>query len=67
MNVLNEDMELITQWNNVLVLTDKYDWETAMCYGTDPAASNIEDEKRIRRARKKAKVAREEKSKSKNL
>ena len=67
MNVLNEGMELITQQNNVLVLTDKYGWETAMCYGTDPVASDIEDEKRIKRARKKDKVAREEKSESKNL
>ena len=65
--LLNEGMELITQRNKVLVLTDKYGWETAMCYGTDPVASDREDEKRIKRARKEAKVAREEKSKSKNL
>ena len=65
--LLNEGMELITQQNKVLALTDKYGWETAMCYSTDPVASDSEDEKRIKRARKKAKVAREEKSKSKNL
>ena len=63
--LLNEGMELITQRNKVL--TDKYGWETAMCYGTDPVASDSEDEKRIKRARKEAKVAREEKLKSKNL
>ena len=39
------------QRNKVLVLTNKYDWETAMCYGTDPGASDSQDEKRIKRAR----------------
>ena len=58
---LNEGMELITQRNKVLVLTDKYGWETAMCYGINPVASDSEDEKRIKRTRKEAKVAREEK------
>ena len=55
--LLNEGMELITQRNKVFVLTDKYGWETARCYGTDPVASNSENEKRIKRARKEAKVA----------
>ena len=66
-NLLNEGMELITRRNKVLVLTDKYGWETAMCYGTDPVVSDSEDDKRIKRARKEAKVAREENSESKNL
>ena len=61
--LLNESMELITQGNKVLVLTDKYGWETAMCYGTDTVASDSEDEQRIKRARKEAKVAKEEKIK----
>ena len=65
--LLDEGMELISQRNKVSVLTDTYDWEKAMCYGTDPVASDSEDEKRIKRARKDAKVAKEEKSKSKNL
>ena len=51
--LLNEGMELISQRNKVLVLTDKYGWETAMCYGTDPVASDSEDEKRIKRAKKR--------------
>ena len=66
-SLLNEGMELITQQNRVLVLTDKYGWKTAMCYGTNPVASDSEDEKRIKRARKEAKLAKKEKSRSKNL
>ena len=65
--LLNEGMELITQRNKVLVRTGKYGWETAMCYGTDPAAKDSEDEKRIKRAKKEARMAKEEKSKSTNL
>ena len=65
--MLNEGMELITPRNKVLVLTDKYGWETATCYCTDPVASDSQDKKRIKRARKKAKVAKEDESKSKNL
>ena len=38
-----------------------------MCYGTDPVASDSKNEKRIKRARKEAKVVKEEKSRSKNL
>ena len=45
--LLNEGMELITQQNKVLVLRNKYGWETAMCYGTDLVASDGEDDKRI--------------------
>ena len=60
-------MDLLTQRNKVLILSDKYGWETAAAYGTDPVASDSEDEKRIKRARKEAKATKDEKAKLKNL
>ena len=36
----NEGIELITQGNKVSVLTNKYGWEKAMWYGTDPVAND---------------------------
>ena len=66
-SILKEGMNLLTQRNKVLILSDKYGWETAATYSTDPVASDSEDEKRIKRARKEAKATKDEKAKLKNL
>ena len=60
-------MDRLTQRNKVLILSDKYGWETAAACGTNPVASDSEDEKRIKRARKEAKATKDEKAKLKNL
>ena len=46
-SILKEGMDLLTQKNKVLILSDKYGWEIAVAYGTDPVASDSEDEKTI--------------------
>ena len=51
----------------MLIFSDKYGWETAAAYGTDPVASDSEDEKRIKHACKEAKATKDEKAKFKNL
>ena len=66
-SILKEGMDLLSQRNKVLILSDKYGWETAAAYGTDPVASDSEDEKRIKRACKEAKATKDEKAKLKNL
>ena len=66
-SILKEGMDLLTQRNKVLILSDKYGWQTAAAYGTDPVASNSEDEKKIKRACKEAKTTKDKKSKLKNL
>ena len=66
-SILKEGMDLLSQRNKVLILSDKYGWETAAAYGTDPVASDSEDEKRIKHARKEAKAIKDEKAKLKNL
>ena len=58
---------LLSQRNKVLILSDKYGWETAAAYGTDPVASDSKDEKRIKHACKEAKATKDEKAKLKNL
>ena len=60
-------MDLLTQRNKVLILSEKYGWETAAAYGTDPVASDSEDEKRIKRAHKEVKATKDQKAKLKNL
>ena len=66
-SILKEGMDLMSQRNKVLILSDKYGWETAVAYGTDPVASDSEDEKRIKRAHKEAKATKDEKAKLKDL
>ena len=66
-SILKEGMDLLSQRNKVLILSDKYGWETAAAYGTDPVASDSEDEKKIKRACKEAKAIKDEKAKLKNL
>ena len=48
-------------WNKILTVTDCYGWETAQAYLADPIASNSEDEKKLKKARKEAKANKEEK------
>ena len=60
-------MDLLTQRNKVPILSDKYGWETGTAYGTDLVASDSEDEKRIKHARKEAKATKNENLKLKNL
>ena len=60
-------MDLLTQRNKVLIFSDKYGWETAAAYSTDPVASDSQNDKRIKHARKEAKTTKVEKAKLKNL
>ena len=46
-SILREGMDLLSQRNKVLIVSDKYGWETAVAYGTDPVANDSEDEKTI--------------------
>ena len=66
-SILKDGMDLLTQRNKVLILSDKYGWETAAAYGIDPAASDSEYKKRTKRACKEAKATKDEKAKMKNL
>ena len=55
--------ELTKQRNKVLVISNKYGWETGVAYTLDPIAENSDDEWRIKKARKEAKLLKEEKKK----
>ena len=61
----DKGMDLLTQRNKVLILSDKFGWETAASNGTDPVTSDSEDEKKIKHARKEAKATKHEKPKLK--
>ena len=43
------------------MVTDRYGWETAQAHFTDPIASDEEDEKRLKKARKEVIAAKLEK------
>ena len=58
---LEEGIELIKQRTKLLVISDKYGWETGVAYTLDPIAENSDDEWRIKKARKEAKLLKEEK------
>ena len=60
---LEEGTELIKQRNKLLVISGKYGWETEVAYTLDPVAENSDDERRIKEARKEAKLLKEEKKK----
>ena len=45
-------MKRINERNKILMVTDRYGWETAQAYLTDLIASDEEDEKRLKKARK---------------
>ena len=62
---LEEGIELIKQRNKLLVISDKYGWETGVAYTSDPIAENSDDERRIKKARKEAKLVKEEKKNNK--
>ena len=47
-SILKDGMDLFIQRNKVLILSDKYGWETAIAYGTDPVTSDSEDDKMIK-------------------
>ena len=54
-------MAKINERNKILTVTDCYGWETAQAYLADPIASDSEDEKKLKKARKEAKANKEEK------
>ena len=54
-------MAKINEQNKILMVTDCYGWETAQAYLADPIASDSEDEKKLKKARKEAKANKEEK------
>ena len=60
-SLLKEGMAKINGRNKILTVTDCYGWETAQAYLADPIASDSEDEKKLKRARKEAKANKEEK------
>ena len=51
-HLLREGMKRINEQNKTLTVTDCYGWETSQAYLTDPVASDEEDEKRLKKARK---------------
>ena len=60
-----EGIELIRQKNKLLVISDKYGWETGVAYMLDPIAENSDDERKIEKAWKEAKLLKEEKKNNK--
>ena len=60
---LEEGIELIKQRNKVLVISNKYGWDTGVAYTLDPIAENYDDERRIKKTQKEAKLLKEEKKK----
>ena len=54
-------MAKINERNKILTVTDCYGWETAQAYLADSIASDSEDEKKLKKARKEAKANKEEK------
>ena len=60
---LEEGIELIRQRNKVLVISDKYGWETVVAYTLDPIAENSDDEQSIKKVQKETKFLNEEKKK----
>ena len=62
-SLLEEGIELIKQRNKLLVIRDKYGWETGVAYMLDAIAEDSDDERRIKKARKEAKLLKEEKKK----
>ena len=58
--ILEEGIELIKQRNKLLVVSDKYGWQTVIAYTLDPISKNSEDEHRIKKARKEAKLIKKE-------
>ena len=60
---LVEGIELIKQRNKLLVIGDKYGWETGVAYMFNPIAENSDDERRIKKTRKEAKLLKEEEKK----
>ena len=59
-SLLKEGMAKINERNKILTVTDCYGWETAQAYLADPIASDSEDEKKLKKARKEAKANKEE-------
>ena len=62
-NFMEEGIELIKQRNKLLVISNKYGWETRVAYTLDLIAENFDYEQRIKKARKEAKLLKEEKEK----
>ena len=59
-NLIGEGMNLLKSRNKQLKIADRFGWETAEAYQRDPFADNSSDEKRLKRARKEGKLAKEE-------
>ena len=60
-SLLKEGMAKINERNKILTVTDCYGWEIAQAYLADPIASDSEDEKKLKKARKEVKANKEEK------
>ena len=65
-SLLEEGIELIKQRNKLLVISNKYRWETGVAYMLDPIAEDSNDERRIKKARKEAKLLKEKKKQLKS-
>ena len=62
-SLLEEGIELIKQRNKLLLISDKFGWQTRVAYMLDTIAEDSDDERRIKRAQKEAKLLKEEKKK----
>ena len=61
---LTEGKDLLVERNKHILLAEKYGWDTVACYTADPLASDLNDEKKIRKAVKESKQLREEKKRA---
>ena len=57
-------MDLISQKNEILFLSNKLGWECVQVYSRNPTADDSIDEKKIKKALKEAKIDKEEKIKT---
>ena len=61
---LQEGKDLLVESNKLILLAEKYGWDTVACYTAEPLASDSDDEKKIRKVVKESKQLREEKKKA---
>ena len=55
---------MLKERNKHILLAEKYGWDMVACYTADPLASDLDDEKKIRKAVKESKQLREEKKRA---
>ena len=59
--LLHEGMNMIKSRNKLLVINDRYGYETGQAHAKDPLTEDSEDEQKIKKARKEALYIKEEK------